>query len=100
MKKIYSLLAAALVTGFCAAPASAGQTYISGNVGSSWMNDTKDGALKYGMNNGITALGAIGMRENCYRFEVSWAIRKMVSTMCIVRMAPLISAAISRCGLF
>ena len=69
MKKIYSLLAAALVTGFCAAPASAGQTYISGNVGSSWMNDTKDGALKYGMNNGITALGAIGMRENCYRFE-------------------------------
>jgi len=69
MKKIYSLLAAALVMGFCAAPASAGQAYISGNVGSSWMNNTKDGAFKYGMNNGITALGAIGMRENCYRFE-------------------------------
>jgi opacity protein-like surface antigen len=69
MKKIYSLLAAALVTGFCAAPASAGQSYFSGNVGSSWMNDTKDGAFKYGMNNGIHALGALGMRENCYRFE-------------------------------
>ena len=69
MKKIYSLLAAALITGFCAAPASAGQTYISGNVGSSWMNDTKDGAFTYGMNNGVTALAAIGMRENCYRFE-------------------------------
>ena len=73
MKKIYLLLAAALVTGFCSAPASAGETYISGDVGSSWMNDTKDGDklgdFKYGMNNGITVLGALGMREHCYRFE-------------------------------
>jgi opacity protein-like surface antigen len=69
MKKIYSLLAAALVTGFCSVPALAGQSYISGDVGSSWMNDTKDGAYKYGMNSGVHALGAIGMRENCYRFE-------------------------------
>jgi opacity protein-like surface antigen len=69
MKKIYSLLAAALVTGFCSVPALAGQSYISGDVGSSWMNDTKDGAFKYGMNSGVHALGALGMRENCYRFE-------------------------------
>ena len=69
MKKIYSLLAAALVTGFCASPASAGQTYISGNIGSSWMNDIKNGGVKYGMNNGLTALGAIGIKEHCYRLE-------------------------------
>ncbi len=69
MKKIYSLLAAALVTGFCASPASAGQTYISGNIGSSWMNDIKNGDVNYGTNNGLTALGAIGIREHCYRFE-------------------------------
>ncbi len=69
MKKIYLLLAAALVTGFCAPPASVGQTYISGNVGNSWMNDIKDGFSKYGMNNGVTALGAIGIKEHCYRFE-------------------------------
>ncbi len=75
MKKIYSLLAAAVITGFSAAPASA-ETYISGNVGSSWMNDTKDGAYKYGLSNGLTALGAIGMREHCYRFEGEFGYQK------------------------
>ena len=69
MKKIYSLLAAAVITGFSATPASAGHSYISGNVGSSWMNDTKDAPFKYGMGSGLTALGAVGMRERCYRFE-------------------------------
>ena len=76
MKKIYSLLAAAVITGFSATPASAGHSYISGNVGSSWMNDTKDGAYKYGLSNGLTALGAIGMREHCYRFEGEFGYQK------------------------
>ena len=75
MKKLYSLLAAAVITGFAAAPASA-ETYISGNVGSSWMNDTKDGAFKYGMGNGLTALGAIGVRDRCYRFEGEFGYQK------------------------
>ena len=76
MKKIYSLLAAAVITGFSATPASAGQSYISGNVGSSWMNDTKDGLFNYGLGSGITALGAIGVREHCYRFEGEFGYQK------------------------
>ena len=75
MKKLYSLLAAAVITGFAAAPASA-ETYISGNVGSSWMNDTKNGEFKYGMGNGLTALGAIGVRDRCYRFEGEYGYQK------------------------
>jgi len=75
MKKLYSLLAAAVITGFAAAPASA-ETYISGNVGSSWMNDTKDDPFNYGMGNGLTALGAIGVRDRCYRFEGEYGYQK------------------------
>lgn len=46
LKQIYSLLSVTLITGFYAAPASTAETYISGNVGSLWMNDTKD---RFGM---------------------------------------------------
>jgi opacity protein-like surface antigen len=69
MKKIYAVLAAALVTGFSAAPASAASYYISGNGGMSWFNNVKDGRDKYGLDDGFNAAGAFGMKSNCYRLE-------------------------------
>ena len=69
MKKFYSLLAAALVTGIWAAPVSAASYYISGNGGISWLNNVKDGAFKYGLDDGFNAAGAIGVKSNCYRYE-------------------------------
>ncbi len=62
MKKNFALLAAALITGLWAAPASAMEQYVSGNVGMSWVNDIKDGAARYSLDDGTNVLGAIGIR--------------------------------------
>ena len=62
MKKHYALLAAGLITGLWASPASAMEQYVSGNIGMSWVNDINNGALKYSLDSGTTVLGAIGIR--------------------------------------
>lgn len=62
MRKLHSLLTATLITGLSAAPASAMEQYVSGNVGMSWVNDIQDGAARYTLDNGTNVLGAIGLR--------------------------------------
>ena len=62
MRKNYSLLAAALIAGLWASPASAMEQYVSGNIGMSWVNDIQDGAARYSLDSGTTVLGAIGLR--------------------------------------
>ena len=62
MRKNYSLLAAALIAGLWASPASAMEQYVSGNIGMSWVNDIQVGAARYSLDSGTTVLGAIGIR--------------------------------------
>jgi opacity protein-like surface antigen len=62
MKKNYALLAAGLITGLWAAPVSAMEQYVSGNVGMSWANEINDGGARYSFDDGTTVLGAIGLR--------------------------------------
>ena len=74
MKKNLSLLAAFLVVGFCATPASAADHYVSGMGGISWMNDIKvdyseASSEKLDMSSGLTLLGAIGCDYGDYRLE-------------------------------
>ncbi len=82
MKKNLSLLAAFLVVGFCATPASAADHYVSGMAGISWMNDIKMGDTrtatdqKLDMGSGLTLLGAIGCDYGDYRIEAELGYQK------------------------
>ena len=62
MKHNYALLAAGLIAGLWATPASAVEQYVSGNIGMSWVNEINDGAVRYSLDDGTTVLGAIGLR--------------------------------------
>jgi opacity protein-like surface antigen len=76
MKKTLALLFAGLaVAGLSAAPASAADHYVSGNVGLSWMNDSSIAADEvYGIDEisfdaGLSLLGAVGCDYGDYRLE-------------------------------
>ncbi len=76
MKKTLVLLFAGLVVaGLSAAPASAADHYVSGNVGLSWMSDisiAEDEAGSFdeiNVESGLTLLGAIGCDYGDYRLE-------------------------------
>lgn len=84
MKKNLSLLAAFLVVGFCAAPASAADHYISGMAGITWMNDVNfednDSSLDFSyeadMSSGLALLGAVGCDYGDYRLEAEIGYQK------------------------
>jgi opacity protein-like surface antigen len=69
MRKHNAILAGFLATTLWTAPLSAANPYVSGNVGVSWLNDVYDGGLKYNLDPGVNALGAVGYGFNCYRIE-------------------------------
>ncbi len=84
MKKNLSLLAAFLVVGFCATPASAADHYVSGMAGISWMNDVElqddhsSSAIsqEYGMGSGLALAGAVGCDYGDYRLEAELGYQK------------------------
>ncbi|MGB8247093.1 MAG: outer membrane beta-barrel protein [Chlorobium sp.] len=86
MKKNLSLLAAFLVVGCWAAPASAADHYVSGMAGISWMNDIntessynyegEDSSSDIGLGSGLTLLGAIGCDYGDYRLEAEIGYQK------------------------
>jgi opacity protein-like surface antigen len=86
MKKNLSLLAAFLVVGCWAAPASAADHYVSGMAGISWMNDMdsdyyynyegEDAGEDLGLGSGLTLLGAIGCDYGDYRLEAEVGYQK------------------------
>lgn len=85
MKKNLSLLAAFLVVGFCATPASAADHYISGMGGISWMNDIQADESYYNgsqdrdeldVSSGLSLAGAIGCDYGDYRLEAEIGYQK------------------------
>jgi len=86
MKKNLSLLAAFLVVGCWAAPASAADHYVSGMAGISWMNDInmdsaynlegEDSGEDLSLGSGLTLLGAIGCDYGDYRLEAEVGYQK------------------------